>query len=153
MQQTHIRMDDLEAYYENESISILYKRARRTDRLRMKSVGMHLTPTPAYFLVKIKQLHQALWQSNADFNASLLDCLDVHTSDIARPEAGSDLLLKKPDSVTIQVSEPKFITDEGIEAIDVGIHYGNPEGGGKTVWLPFLCLTQTSDLRRRLTAY
>jgi hypothetical protein len=47
------------------------------------------------------------------------------------------VLLKKPYSVTIQVSEPKFITDEGIEAIDVGIHYGHPNGGGKTVCLSF----------------
>jgi hypothetical protein len=43
------------------------------------------------------------------------------------------------DSVAIQVSEPKFITDEGIEAIDVEIHYGDPNGDGKTVRLPRKC--------------
>jgi hypothetical protein len=138
MQQAHIKMDDLESYYENESISMVYMGARRTDCLRMKSEGMHLTPTPAYFLVKIKQLHQALCQSNADGNASLLDCLDVHTSHIAWPKAGSEVLLERPDSVIIQVSEPEYITDEGIEAIDVDIHYGDPNGSGKTVCPPLL---------------
>ena len=98
---------------------------------------MHLTPTPAYFLVKIKQLHRALSQNIADFNASLLDCLDVHTSDKSRPKVGSDLLLDRPDSVAIQVSEPKYITDGDIEAIDVDIHYGDPDGVGKTVCPPF----------------
>ena len=127
--------------------------ARRTDRLRMESEGMHLTPTPAYFLVKIKQLHQALCQSDADFNASLLDCLDVDMSDIARPEAGSDLLMERPESVTIQVSEPKYITDGGIEAIDVEIHYVDHNGGGNTVCLPFFSLIRKPDQRRKLTAY
>jgi hypothetical protein len=115
---------------------------RRTDYLRMKGAGMHLTPTPAYFLVKIKQLHQALYQSNVDFNASLLDCLDVHTSHIAWPKAGSEVWLEKPDSVTIQVSEPKYITDKGIEAIDVEIHYGDPNGSGKTVCPPLPSLIE-----------
>jgi len=103
----------------------------------MKAAGMHLTPTPAYFLVKIKQLHRALSHGDSDFNASLLDCLDVHTSDVSRPKVGSNLLLERPDSVTIQVSEPKYITDGGIEAIDVDIHYGDPDGVGKTVCPPF----------------
>jgi len=111
---------------------------RRTDDPRMKAAGMHLTPTPAYFLVKIKQLHRALSLDDSNSNASILDCLDVHASDNPRQKVGSDLLLERPDSVTIQVSEPEYITDGGIEAIDVEIYHGDPDGVGKTVCRPFV---------------
>jgi hypothetical protein len=95
---------------------------------------MHLTPTPAYFLVKIKQLHRALAREVSTFDTGLLDALDLFTTRTsAKPSGTANSLLEKPDSVTTQVSAPKYITDEGIEAIDVEIHYGDPNGSGKTV--------------------
>jgi hypothetical protein len=95
---------------------------------------MHLTPTPAYFMVKIKQLHRALVRVGAIFDTGLLDALDLSTiKSSAKPCGTATTLLERPDSVTTQVSAPKYITDEGIEAIDVEIHYGDPNGSGKTV--------------------
>lgn len=94
---------------------------------------MHLTPTPAYFQVKVHQLHRALAREGATFETGLIDALDLSTSDSGASPDTTIPLQEKPDNVVTRVSDPKYITEEGIEAIDVEIHYGNPNGGGKTV--------------------
>jgi hypothetical protein len=120
----------------------------------MKAAGMHICPSSAELVVKVHQLHRALVREGATFDGDLIDALDLATIQARAKTFGTGIpLMEKPDSVITRVSDPKYITDEGIEAIDVGIHYGNPEGGGKTVWLPFLCLIQITDQCRRLIAY
>lgn len=95
---------------------------------------MHISPTSAYFLVKIQQLHRALSRNDSDFDSGLLHALDVHT-DRPGTTSGGELVstLQIPESVTTRVDGPLYVTDEGIEAIDVEIHYGTVDGGGKSV--------------------
>ena len=61
--------------------------------------------------------------------------------------------MQMPKSVTTRLRGPEYITDNGVEAIDVSIHYGTPDGGGKSV-NPF-CQYQRAmaDEDRRLTVF
>ena len=105
----------------------------------MKAAGMHTCPSSSKLVVKVHQLHRALAREGATFDNGLMDALDLSTfqattySDMMMP------LLKKPDSVNLHVSDPKYTTDEGIEAIDVEMQYGDPNGSGKTVCSPPIC--------------
>ena len=90
---------------------------------------MHLSPTPAYFVVKIEQLHRAL-SHDIDFDHGLLYSLDLSsTASENAAVAVSSPLMQVPKSVTTRVQGPEYITDNGVEAID----YGTPDGGGKSV--------------------
>jgi len=94
---------------------------------------MHLSPTPAYFVVKIEQLHRAL-SHDIDFDHGLLYSLDLSsTASENAAVAVSSPLMQVPKSVTTRVQGPEYITDNGVEAIDVSIHCGTPDGGGKSV--------------------
>lgn len=111
----------------------------------MKAAGMHTCPSSAKLVVKVHQLHRALAREGATFDNGLMDALDLSTSQATHHTDTAMPLLKKPDSVTIQVSDPKYITDGGIEAIDVEMHYGD-NGSGKTVCSPSTCPFVTSDV-------
>ena len=100
---------------------------------------MHTCPSSAKLVVKVHQLHRALAREGATFNTGLIESLDLSTPQATNHTDTAMPLWKKPDSVTIQVSDPKYTTDEGIEAIDVGMHYGAPNGSGKTVCSPPIC--------------
>jgi hypothetical protein len=120
----------------------------------MKAAGMHICPSSAELVVKVHQLHRALVREGATFDGDLIGALDLATIQARAKTLGTGIpLMEKPDSVITRVSDARYITDEGIEAIDVEMHYGDPNGNGKTVCLPFLSLTQISDQHRRLTAY
>jgi hypothetical protein len=101
----------------------------------MQAAGMHISPTPAYFLVKTQQLRRALCHESVDFATGLIHALDLSANQSAQsttqlPHAAK---LKRPDSVSVRVDGPQYITDTGIEAIGVNILYGDGYGGGKTV--------------------
>jgi len=102
----------------------------------MKAAGMHLTPTPAYFLIKTQQLRRALLHKSEEFSSGLVYCLDVLVTPSETETAAATApveLLKIPANVSTRVSNPRFITNKGVEAVDVEIHYGTPDGGGKFV--------------------
>jgi hypothetical protein len=120
----------------------------------MKAAGVHICPSSAELVVKVHQLHRALVREGATFDGDLIDALDLATIQARAKTFGTGIpLMEKPDSVITRVSDVRYFTDEGIEAIDVEMHYGDPNGNGKTACLPFLSLTQISDQHRRLTAY
>ena len=105
----------------------------------MKAAGMLTSPSSAKLVVKVHQLHRALARVGATFSTGLIECLDLSTLQATNYTNTPVPLLKKPDSITIRVSNPKYITNEGSEAIDVEMHYGDPNGSGKTVCSPPIC--------------
>ena len=112
----------------------------------MKAAGMHTCPSSSKLVVKVRQLHRALARQGANFDNGLIVAVDLSALQAAKDADTAMPLSKKPDSITVQVSDPKYITDEGIEAIDVEMHYGNPNGSGKTVCSPYTCPFVTSDV-------
>ena len=126
----------------------------RLTLLQMKAAGMHICPSAAELVVKVHQLHRGLVREGATFDTNLIDALDlsaIHAS--PEPPGTAIALWERPESVSIQVPDAKYVTDEGIEAIDVEMHYGDPIGGGKTVCLPFFSFIRKPDQCRRLTVY
>jgi len=105
------------------------------DLAQMQAGGMHLSPTPAYFSIKVQQLRRALCHESTDFATGLIHTLDISsiqfTEANAQPHKTAEI--RRPDSVLVRVDGPHYISDTGIEAIDVNIHYGDGDGGGKTV--------------------
>jgi hypothetical protein len=150
VEQDHIALNDLTAYHANKSMDHL---AKKTDNLQMKAAGIHLTPISANLQVKANQLGQALSKSPSSFGSGLLNALDLCSrAPIAAAEEDEVPQIQIPDSITTRVDGPKYITDEGVKAIDVTIHYGTPDGGGRSVSPSFtkrICL----DVNRKRTAY
>ena len=101
----------------------------------MQAGGMHLSPTPAYFSVKVQQLRRALCHESTDLATGLIHTLDISSiqSTKADTQPHKTAEIERPDSVSVRVDGPQYISDTGIETIDVNIHYGDGDGGGKTV--------------------
>lgn len=107
----------------------------KADLAQMQAGGMHFSPTPAYFSIKVQQLRRALCHESTDFASGLIHSLNISSIQSAKasthPHKTAEI--ERPDSVSVSIDGPHYISDTGIEAIDVSIHYGDGDGGGKAV--------------------
>jgi len=87
----------------------------KADLAQMQAAGMHLSPTPAYFSIKVQQLRRALYHESTDFATGLIHTLDISSIQSTKANTQPDKTpeIERPDSVSVRVDGPHYISDTG----------------------------------------